>query len=90
MLDVQRVPLGERPLPPVPPQRLAEVAGLYPAVIEDREEPLQVPELPREEIAGKPLDLLLPHPVGRDGRGRREDARIVREWLQNFNPFKQW
>jgi hypothetical protein len=78
---VQSVPLGERPLPLEPLQRLAEVAGLYQAIVEDRKEPLQVPELPGEEPAGEFLDLPLLDAVRRNGRGRRKYTRTIKERL---------
>jgi len=78
---VQGVPFGERPLLPEPLQRLAEVAGLYKAIVEDRKEPLQVPELPGEESAGELLDLPLLDAVRRNGRGRRKYTRTIKERL---------
>ena len=81
MLHVQGIPLGKRPLLPEPLQRLAEVTGLYKAVVEDRKEPLQIPELSGEEPTGKLLDLPLLDAVRRNGRGRRKYTRTIRERL---------
>ena len=81
MFYVQGVPLGERPLPFEPLQRLAEVAGLYKAVVEVPKEPLQAPGLPGEESAGELLDLPLLDAVRRNGRGRRKYTRALKERL---------
>ncbi len=77
VLDVQGVLLGERVVVVEPLGRDAEVAGLYVYVVEDRQEPLDVPVDPGEHRPREVLGGLLGDSVARQGGRHREDPRVL-------------
>src|SRR3712207_5892328 len=60
-----------------PLARDAEVAVVYPDVVEDRGEPLDVFERLGEQGPGELLDLLLPDPVRREGCSDGENFWVL-------------